>query len=126
MVPRIRRSIFALNITARKSFFWSLKALAVLPAPASFNYWAGKNLLFLDNDSATSARYFTPHARCLHDILIAHHGTSAEHLGFFFPSFHRHWIVHYEIWLSFAHSVLSGGKEKLLKHYSREFYERFA
>lgn len=31
--PRIRKSIHVLNPTERKAFFWSLKALGVLPPP---------------------------------------------------------------------------------------------
>jgi hypothetical protein len=84
------------------------------------------NLLFFDGDNLTSGRYFTPYPRCLHDILIAMHETSGEHMGFYFGSFHRHWVVLYEIWLTFAHSVLSGGKEKLLQHYSQDFYDNFS
>lgn len=43
--PKIRRSIRAMNATARKSFFWSLKALALLPAPKAYDYWTYASLV---------------------------------------------------------------------------------
>jgi hypothetical protein len=33
---RLRRSIHTLNVTERKSLFWCIKMMAVVPAPASF------------------------------------------------------------------------------------------
>jgi hypothetical protein len=71
---RIRRSIHVLNATARKSFFWSLKALAILPSPESFNYWTYDTILVRwDKDDLATKKKYNPRAKCLHDLLISSH-----------------------------------------------------
>jgi hypothetical protein len=57
--PRIRRSILALNATERKAFFWSLKALDVLPPPKTYDYWTYASIL-AGADNATIKRNYIP------------------------------------------------------------------
>jgi hypothetical protein len=123
--PRVRRSIFALNATQRKGFFWSVKALTVLPPPKTYGYWTYSSIL-AGADNATIKKHYTTKPKCIHDLLMASHQSAAEHRNFYFISYHRHWLILYEIWLNFAHDVLRGGKEKLLKHYPADVYENYS
>jgi len=45
--------------------------------------------------------------KCIHDALIASHATCCEHFSFYFAHYHRHLVVFMEMWLNFAHEVLT-------------------
>lgn len=81
---RLRRSIHAINATERKSLFWSIKMLSILPAPKAFANWTFKSMLALDEDSLETQKTLTLKPVCIYDILIAAHSTACEHNNFYF------------------------------------------
>lgn len=116
---RVRRSLTALAGTAeRKSYFYCLKMLGVLPPPpnSEFDNWVFYTLPILYNKPQGQNRpLYTP--KCLHDVLIASHATTCEHGSLFFSFYHRNLMILLELFLNFAHEVLKEGFTKLEKIY---------
>jgi hypothetical protein len=108
---RLRKSIHVLDEAERKSLFWCIKMLTVLPAPAPFQNMTYRSFTKLPkNDSLMKPISVA-------DILISSHSSSCEHSTFYFTHFHRHLMLHIEIWLNFVHQTLRGGKKRLLELY---------
>jgi hypothetical protein len=82
--------------------------VSVMPAPAPFRNWTYVSFAKLpkDNPAITPLR--------VADILVSSHSSSCEHANFYFAHYHRHLMVHSEIWLNFVHQTLRGGKQRLL------------
>jgi hypothetical protein len=117
---RVRRSLTALAGTAeRKSYFYCLKMLGILPPPpnSEFDKWVFYTLPSLYNNppEGQTRSLYTP--KCLHDVLIASHATTCEHGSLFFSFYHRNLMILFELFLNFAQEVLKEGFSKLYKIY---------
>lgn len=122
---RLRKSIAALAGTdERKSYFYCLKLLGVLPPPpgSGFENWVFYTAPILYNEPADGKKRPAYSPKCLHDVLIASHATTCEHVSFYFSFYHRNIMILTELFLNFSHQVLKGKFEKLKKIYPQEKY----
>lgn len=120
---RVRRSLTALTGTAeRKSYFYCLKMLGILPPPpdSGFDKWEYYTVPGLYNlfPPGQNRPLYTP--KCLHDVLIASHATTCEHASFYFSFYHRNLMILLELFLNFAHECLKEGYTKLKNIYPVE------
>lgn len=90
--------------------------MAVLPAPDRF-----QNLTYLAFINVPKGNATMQPLRVA-DILVSSHSSSCEHSNFYFAHYHRHLMLHSEIWLNFVHQTLRGGKQRLLELYPAELY----
>jgi hypothetical protein len=93
--------------------------LGILPPPpnSGFEEWVFYTVPSLYNTQAEGQTRPLYNPKCLHDVLIASHATTCEHASFYFSFYHRNLMILLELFLNFAHEVLSEGFTKLNKIY---------